>query len=148
MKIITKTPELLAEIGELLVSAELEPIGLDNRALQLFVCRDEVGKVAGVAGIEAYGKACLFRSLAVREDQRSKGLGRSLIHEALAYARNSGSPDVYLLTETIGETMRCYGFRDIARAGVPEDVLTSPFFNGICPCGCNLMYRSLEREAE
>jgi len=146
MKLGQLTEQNLAEIRTLLASAGLVPVGLDDEKLHLFCHFDDSGRIAGVIGIEVYPQGGLLRSLAVRSDMRNKGIARSLINEVLQFARSIQLYDLYLLTETIGETMYRYGFRDIVREQVPVEILGSPFFNGICPCSCRLMHKNI-REA-
>lgn len=143
MKIKVKTPEIISQLSELLKSSELVPEGLEKNNLHLFYERDESGALIGVIGVEMYGDACLLRSLAVLENKRNQGIARSLIKEAFEFARSVKSYEVYLLTQTIGNTMYGYGFRNVHRDKVPNDLITSPFFNGICPCSCHVMHKNI-----
>lgn len=143
MNLLTKTPETLSQISELLISSNLVPEGLEKDNLYLFYESDEAKGVTGVIGVEAYGDSCLLRSLAVRGDKRNQGIARNLIREALDFARLDMKFNVYLITETISDTMIRYGFSNIAREDVPGDILKSPFFNGICPCSCQIMHKNI-----
>lgn len=143
MNLLTKKPEMLSQINDLLISSNLVPEGLEKDNLYLFYESDESVSVVGVIGVETYGDSCLLRSLAVRGDKRNHGIARKLIREALNFARLGKKLNVYLITETIGDTMLRYGFSNIAREDVPEDILKSPFFNGICPCSCQIMHKNL-----
>lgn len=144
MKLDTKSPKDLATISELLIAANLVPVGLANENLHLFCARDAVGQIIGVVGVEVYSKGSLLRSLAVKDSMRNQGIARALLREAFQFAKSVQSYDLYLLTETIGDTMRRYGFKDIDRDQVPSDLLESPFFNGICPCSCQLMHKNIQ----
>ena len=143
MKVEVKTPEILFQLSELLKSSGLVPEGLQKDNLYLFCEREDSGTMVGVVGMEIYGNVCLLRSLAVRENKRNQGIARSLLKQAFELARSIKSYEVYLLTETIGDTMHKYGFRDVYRDNVPNGLLESPFFNGICPCSCHLMYKNI-----
>lgn len=143
MQVIEKSADILSQASALLISSKLVPEGLEKDQLTFFCQFDEKKNVIGLIGVELYGDCCLLRSLAVREDQRNQGIARSLIKEALKFAYDMKSFDVYLITETIGDTMERYGFIDVARESVPPDLLESPFFNGICPCSCRLMHKNI-----
>lgn len=147
MELSTKTSEVLSRISDLLTGCDLVPEGLEKENLTLFYELDELEQVLGVIGVEAYGEVCLLRSLAVRHDKRNLGIARELIKNALNFAQLNNCCDVYLITETIGDTMLRYGFSNINRGDVPQDILKSPFFNGICPCSCQIMHKNVkERE--
>lgn len=144
MKLSAKAPEILSQISELLTSSNLVPEGLKKENLTLFYKSDDLEKVVGVIGVEVYGDACLLRSLAVRDDQRNLGIARTLIQEAFEFACLEKCFDVYLITETIGAAMMRYGFNNISRDDVPPEILKSPFFNGICPCSCQIMHKNVK----
>ena len=146
MKLDNRTDADLAEFSKLLVSAELVPVGLNNKNLQLFCHRDDSGHIVGVVGVGIYRNGGLLRSLAVREDMRHQGIARSLLQEAYEFAGRNNCHHLYLLTETIGETMKRYGFSDILRKHAPSELLASPFFNGICPCSSRLMHKNIQEE--
>jgi len=143
MTVVLKTAENIFQIRELLKSAELVPEGLEKDNLTFFCAREDSGKIIGVVGVEIYGDACLLRSLAVEKSKRNQGIARSLIQQAFAFACSVKSYNAYLLTETIGDTMHRYGFKDLAREEAPKALLQSPFFNGMCPCSCQLMYKNI-----
>lgn len=143
MKLDNKTEQVLTEIRDLLVSAELVPVELASDHLHIFYEKDCFGKIVGVIGIEVYGNDSFLRSLAVRKGMRNQGIARSLLNEALVFAKRIRSYNLYLITETIGETMSRHGFSDIPREQVPSAILKSPYFNGICPCSCRIMYRDI-----
>ena len=144
MKLEQKTEHALNEINDLLIAFNLVPVQLESDNLYFFCHNDNAGKIAGVIGIEVYGTSSLLRSLAVINEMRNKGIARSLLKEALAFAKSIASRDVYLITETIGDTMERYGFCDVAREQVPDVILKSPYLNGICPCSSRIMYRNID----
>ncbi|WP_255351813.1 GNAT family N-acetyltransferase [Propionispora sp. 2/2-37] len=117
---------------------------MEKEELTLFCRFDEGKRIIGVIGIKRYGQSCLLRSLAVSKEHRNKGIACVLLKEAFQFARNEKIIDAYLLTETIGDMLKCYGFNEVSRETVPADILTSPFFNGICPLSSQLLHRKLE----
>ena len=143
MKVEIKTPEIIFQFSELLKSSELVPEGLEKDNLYLFCEREESGAIVGVVAVETYGNVCLLRSLAVQENKQNRGIARSLLKEAFEYARSVKSYEMYLLTETIVDMMYRYGFRNVHRDKVPNEFLESPFFNGLCSCSCQLMYKNI-----
>ena len=143
MKLSVKTPEMLSQISDLLTSSNLVPEGLEKENLTLFYKTDKLERVVGAIGVELYGDSCLLRSLAVHKNNRNLGIARTLIHEALGFACSEKSFNVYLITETIGDTMIRYGFNNISRDDVPQEIIKSPFFNGICPCSCQIMHKKV-----
>lgn len=148
MKLADKSETNLAIVSQLLSEADLVPVALKNEQLHLFCKFAEEEQIIGVVGVEVYGSACLLRSLAVREDKRNAGIARALLKEALVFAQQSGCFDVYLITETIGETMLRYGFTVINRKDVPQEILESPYFNGICPCSSQVMHKNIKESEE
>lgn len=143
MKLEQKNKHILNEISDLLIAAKLVPVQLASGNLYLFCEYDNAGKLIGVIGVEVYGANSLLRSLAVISEMRNRGIARSLLEEALAFAKSIASYDIYLITETIGDTMERYGFCNIAREKVPDAILKSPYLNGICPCSSRIMYRNI-----
>ena len=67
--------------------------------MDLYVIRSGE-KIIAVGAVERVADCALFRSLAVSEDHRGKGIGSNmtsfLIHEAL----NANTREIFLLTET------------------------------------------------
>lgn len=61
------------------------------------------------------------RSLTVREDQRGRGLGRTLVERCLADARALGIPRVFALTY-VPAFFHTLGFHDLDKAALPHKV--------------------------
>jgi amino-acid N-acetyltransferase len=85
-------------------------------------------EIAGCAGLEVYGPACILRSLAVRPDARGQGLGRALVEAALDAARRAGCSEAHLLTNTIEKMAARMGFSRIGREDVPAAARASVEF--------------------
>lgn len=148
LKMEQKTEDILNEINDLLVASNLVPVQLESDKLYFFCHKDKAGKIIGVIGVELYGTSSLLRSLAVSFERRNEGIGHSLLKEALAFAKSIASYDVYLITETIADTMQDYGFCDVAREKMPAAMLKSPYLNGICPCSARIMYINILKDKE
>ena len=99
--------------------------------------------IVGVAAIEPYDGAAVLRSVAVREDQRGRGLGHELVAAAEALARDEGAAELILLTETAEPFFGRLGYEVIERTAVPDDVAASIEFSTACPSTAVTMRRRL-----
>jgi len=124
--------EDLPKILSLLEEGGLPPDGIEDHLGTALVAR-EGERVVGCAALELYRSGALLRSLAVSGDRRGGGLGRRLAREALDLARERGAARAYLLTETADGFFGRFGFREVPRAEVPEDVRLSVEFVSACP---------------
>jgi amino-acid N-acetyltransferase len=133
--------EDLERVLDLLRGAGLPPQGV-AAAPGAYLVAESAGDIAGIAGLERYGRDGLLRSLAVSPAWRGRGLGGALTEEILATAARDGLQSVYLLTETAADFFPRYGFRRIERSDVAEDVRTSAEFAELCPASSVVMVRS------
>lgn len=82
------------------------------------------GVPGGCIGLEHGQGVSLIRSMAVLPPLRSYGLGRALVHSALACAGARGDRAVYLFSLEAGDYWRRFGFVPIAatevQAALPE----------------------------
>src|SRR5689334_22732873 len=76
--------------------------------------------VLGIVGLERYGENALLRSLAVRRENRSTGLGAQLADAMEEHARQAGVAALYLLTTTAADFFRHRGYEVIDRAASPS----------------------------
>ena len=81
MKIILKSPQIINEISELLIGAKLVPTELEKNNLYWFGDKNDKDELIAVIGVERYSDICLLRSLAVKAEERNKGIGDKLIKE-------------------------------------------------------------------
>ena len=126
---------------ELLRGARLPLDGLDKDVDVLLAHRDD--QVVGSVALEVYDDGALLRSLAVAESERGHGLGVTLTRAIIAYARDRGVTDVFLLTETAERFFPRFGFRPIQRADVPPGVQQSVEFTTVCPASAAVQTLSL-----
>lgn len=61
---------------------------------------DDGGELIGSGGLEMYGDSALLRSVAVKENARGQKLGKKIVDDLVAQARNSKINNIFLLTET------------------------------------------------
>lgn len=89
----------LEGVLELLTSVGLPVEGV-QQSLGNFVVAEVAGNIVGCAGFERYDKVGLLRSVAVRPDIQSLGLGSRLVACVVKDAASIGVEEVILLTTT------------------------------------------------
>ena len=142
-------PIRLCEPGEssavlaLLVACGLPTDGLADHWDTTWVAVDQDAPrgVLGSVAIEFHGNAALLRSLATREDRRSRGLGLALFEFALARASERGVESVALLTTTAAPFFARRGFETVSRDALPASLHASAEFGGACPASATAMVR-------
>lgn len=134
-------PEDLNSVLAALRRASLPLEGVAEQP-QAYIVAEFTGEIAGVAGLELYGRHGLLRSVAVSPEWRGRGLGGALTEKILATAEQEGIEAVYLLTETAEDFFPRYGFRQIERSEVAEGVRASAEFAELCPASSVVMVRS------
>lgn len=133
---------------ERLLSASNLPLDGVRESLLAFVVAavrtDAREDIIGVAGLEVCGDNALLRSVAVDPKWRSHGLGRALVTRVIADAESRGIHALYLLTTTAEHYFPSFGFREIARDLVPDEVQATAEFQSACPASATVMCRSSE----
>lgn len=132
LEIRAARPEDLGDVIALLERSGLITDGVEEHIRTFVVARDG-GELVGCGGAEAYQFAALIRSIAVREDYRSHGLGRRLVRELLDRLSSRGLREFYLLTIDAEAYFRKRGFRTIDRDEVHPQLLSSAELQGACP---------------
>ncbi|RQS83886.1 arsenic resistance N-acetyltransferase ArsN2 [Burkholderia seminalis] len=122
----------LASIEALLRASGLPTEGV-ALSLPHFVVADAASGIVGCGGIEFHGRHALVRSIAVVEHARRAGVGRMLVARLLAECRARAVRSIGLLTTTAEDYFAGQGFVRIAREDVPEPLLASSQFQGVCP---------------
>src|SRR5690606_26156952 len=131
-----------AAIERLLTEADLTTHELAEWIERFWIAEHD-GAIVGVAGTELYADGCLLRSVAVRAEWRSTGVGRALVQRALESAMQSGARQAYLLTLTAEGWFPRLGFTTISREDVPASVRASGEFREACPATATVMTRPL-----
>lgn len=129
-------------VASLLRDLELPTDGISDW-LDRFWVAEHRGQVVGVAGMERYGDSGLLRSVAVAQEWRGTGLGRTLVDHVLEEGRAAGVREVYLLTTTAEHYFPRLGFDCICRDQVPERVQGSVEFTSACPASAVVMRKVL-----
>lgn len=128
---------------ELLKNADLpfeDVPGIFGESFGVAVFNDNI---AGAAGIERCGDVGLFRSAAIRADQRGKGIGEALTRNRIEWARRNGLKELYLLTTTAADYFPRYGFEEVPRDSVPAGVAGSSEFTSLCRSTAKVMRLNL-----
>jgi amino-acid N-acetyltransferase len=125
-------PGDLAAVEALLTVSGL-PLDGVREAFGTFVIAESGTDLVGVAGLEVCCDNALLRSVAVRPEWRSHGVGRALVTRVISDAESRGIRALYLLTTTADRYFPSFGFRTITRDEVPADVrATSEFSAASC----------------
>ena len=132
----------LPRVEQLLADSSLPLTGV-REALKDFVVAEAGGDLVGVAGLEVCCDDALLRSVAVRPEWRSKGVGRALVTRAISDAEARGLRALYLLTTTAERYFPTFGFKQITREQVPEDVRKTDEFTTACPASATVMRRTV-----
>lgn len=132
----------LPRVEKLLTDSKL-PLDGVKEALNDFVVAEANGDIVGVAGLEICCDDALLRSVAVRPEWRSKGVGRALVNRAIAEAESRGLRALYLLTTTAEHYFPSFGFAKVDRSSVPAEVRATKEFTSACPASAVAMARQL-----
>ncbi|HEY5376691.1 MAG TPA: arsenic resistance N-acetyltransferase ArsN2 [Polyangiaceae bacterium] len=134
----------LGTISHLLEASDLPVADLEDH-LRSFVLAKWQGEVVGAVGLENYGECGLLRSLCVRAERRSEGIGGALLLaiEAAAFAR--GVRDLYLLTFSAAPYFENQQFVEVARDRVPAAIRGTAQFRTLCPASATCMRKRLPR---
>ncbi len=130
----------LPSIERLLTASSL-PLDGVREALPAFVVAEAGGALVGVAGLEVCCDNALLRSVAVDPGWRSHGIGRALVTRVIADAESRGIHALYLLTTSAERYFPGFGFREITRDEVPQDVRATAEFREACPASATVMRR-------
>lgn len=133
-------PADLAAVETLLTASGL-PLDGVREAFGTFVVAESGTDLVGVAGLEVCCDNALLRSVAVRPEWRSHGVGRALVTRVISDAESRGIRALYLLTTTADRYFPTFGFRTITRAEVPADVRETSEFGGACCASATVMCR-------
>lgn len=134
----------LPSVERLLTENDLPLAGV-RESLKDFVVAEADGDLVGVAGLEICCDDALLRSVAVRPEWRSKGVGRALVTRAISDAEARGLRALYLLTTSAERYFPSFGFKEIPREDVPDAVRATDEFTAACPASAVAMSKSLSR---
>lgn len=142
LQIRAARPADLALVEQLLAECGL-PLDGVRHSLDSFVVAVVGRELVGVAGLELCHDNALLRSVAVRADWRTRGVGRQLVARVIADAQARPIAALYLLTETAERYFPSFGFHAIGRDAVPADVRETAEFREACRASATIMTRPL-----
>ena len=134
------TPTDLTAVEQLLIASGL-PLDGVREAFGTFVVAESGNDLVGVAGLEVCCDNALLRSVAVRPEWRSHGVGRALVTRAIEDAESRGINALYLLTTSAERYFPNFGFRTVSRADVPADIQATVEFREACCATATVMCR-------
>jgi amino-acid N-acetyltransferase len=97
----------------------------------------------GSGGLEFHGDKALLRSLAVSQSMRSQSLGKQIVEDLLQHVIERGKKEIYLLTTTAYFFFLKFGFAEVQRDEVPEEIKSSTQFSEVCPSSARVMRLTL-----
>ncbi len=130
--------EDLEGIKALLSELSLPTAGVDEHWKTFLGARDGDAMV-GCGGAEAYQVVALIRSIAVKPEYRSHGIGRRLVRQLLDRLASRGLREFYLLTTTAEDYFKKRGFKTIDRDEVHPQLLSSRELQDACPSTATCM---------
>lgn len=133
--------EDLPAVERLLTDSGL-PLDGVRESFDTFVVAEAGSDLVGVAGLEVCCDDALLRSVAVRPEWRSHGVGRALVTRAIADAEARGLRALFLLTTTAERYFPSFGFRAITRDEVPAAIRGTAEFREACPASATVMCRN------
>lgn len=132
-----------AAIEALLARSNLPLDGVAD-ALPTFVVAQSGSDIVGVAGLEVCRNNALLRSVAVDDAWRAHGVGKALVTRIIADAEARGIHALYLLTTTAEHYFPKFGFEQVARDRVPEDIRGTAEVTSACPASAIVMCRECQ----
>ena len=129
---------------ERLLTESSLPLDGVRDALGDFVVAEADGDLVGVAGLKICCDDALLRSVVVKQEWRSKGVGRALITRAISNAEARGLRALYLLTTTAEHYFPTFGFKTITRGDVPEAIRETDEFTRACPESATVMRKQCD----
>jgi amino-acid N-acetyltransferase len=139
---IASKPERTAVVA-LLHASGLPSADLTDAHLEHFFFCGPAAAPAALVGVELCGSSALLRSLVVRPEHRSTGLGAALVEHAEAYARSHGARAIYLLTTTAASFFTRLGYVSADRSTAPSEIGATREFAEICPASSVFMIKRL-----
>ncbi|MEQ1588515.1 MAG: arsenic resistance N-acetyltransferase ArsN2 [Cyclobacteriaceae bacterium] len=114
-----------------------DDLQLNNSLLLTYYNADDT--LVGSGGLEFYEGKALLRSLAVSPELRGQQLGKQIVQDLLQQARETGTNEVYLLTQTAFFFFQKLGFTEVQRDLVPAEIKASSEFSHVCPSTAQVM---------
>lgn len=129
------------------LAADLADAGLPTSDLAepghgFFRFEDDAG-IAGYGDMEGNGPDGLLRSLVVKRDRRSGGLGTAMLGAIERVVPEEGVASLYLLTTTAEPFFRRHGYVTANRADAPDAITGSAEFRSLCPASATFLSKRI-----
>ena len=144
MQIEFAHPSGMSGLKQVLLDCGLPGEDITPDHLDHFLILRDAERIAGVVGLEIFGKFALLRSLAIAPSKRNKGFATQLTKRAEAYARSKRVGTLYLLTLTAQGFFSKQGYQKTDRNLVPTVLQQTAEFKNLCPASAVCMVKSLE----
>jgi len=105
------------------------------------------GAIAGVIGLQGFGREALLRSLAVAPTHHKRGVARQLVGRLEREALAAGIERLVLLTQTAESFFRHLGYENFDRARASDAMRRCAEFSSLCPASATCMGKALVRES-
>ena len=128
----------------LLNGAQLPTSDITDELLETFFFAGERTNPLGIVGLELSPPHALLRSLVVKAEARSGGLGSRLLEHAEERARARGVHRIYLLTTTADSFFAARGYAGTNRSDAPPFIGSSAEFASLCPANATFMVKHLQ----
>jgi amino-acid N-acetyltransferase len=122
-----------ARVKELIAQCDLHTEDITAEMLRHYIVARKGNRILGVVGLEAVGKACLLRSLAVDQAYRNQKIATKLMTSIEKYAKMMGVEVLYLLTMTAEEFFLKSGYERTDRQSAPAEIKATAEFKSLCP---------------
>lgn len=99
--------------------------------------------IAGVIGLEGFGRIGLLRSLVVDPAHRGNGIGTELVTALEERAGEAGVSELWLLTLDAEVFFWKLDYRIVDRETAPDAIRRTPEFSSLCPATAHLMHKPL-----
>jgi protein-tyrosine-phosphatase/N-acetylglutamate synthase-like GNAT family acetyltransferase len=133
----------LERIRALLDSQGLPSSDIDQASLKSFLVLRDDTQISGLVGLDLLGSIAMLRSLVVRPEWRSAGLGAQLVTAAEAEAVKQGVATLYLLTTDADRYFAAKGYRTLERTDAPPEIKLHPQFRSLCPSTSIFMSKTM-----
>lgn len=143
MPIVPATAEDLGLIRDLLDSQGLPSTDIGGKSLETFLVLRDGKQIFGLVGLDLLGSVAMLRSLVVRPEWRSAGLGAQLMAAAEAQATALGVAALYLLTTGADRYFAARGYRKLERTEAPPEIKLHPQFRFLCPSTSIFMSKAM-----
>ncbi|SDE44650.1 arsenic resistance N-acetyltransferase ArsN2 [Sporomusa acidovorans] len=124
----------LQRLEQLLADAKLPTDGVEVNLAYFLVAETKDKEIVAVIGMERSDSYGLLRSLAVSPKWKKQGLAKKLLTHAIKQAKSNGISELYLLTETAANYLARFGFTEILRSDIPEELMNNSTLNTACSC--------------